>query len=147
MSKSKNKIAGKAVSYLVLIIGAVVMLVPFIWMVLTSFKTYAEAVKVPVVWLPAVWKFDNYREVLLRLDFLQYYGNTILVTFLVTVIMLFIGSLSAFAFARMEFPFKNFLFFYAPYRIYGSGSDDDDSQVSDYKQTSLGGYLMGISST
>ena len=45
MSKSKNKIAGKAVSYLVLIIGAVVMLVPFIWMVLTSFKTYAEAVK------------------------------------------------------------------------------------------------------
>ena len=73
MSKSKNKIAGKAVSYLVLIIGAVVMLVPFIWMVLTSFKTYAEAVKVPVVWLPAVWKFDNYREVLLRLDFLQYY--------------------------------------------------------------------------
>ena len=95
MSKSKNKIAGKAVSYLVLIIGAVVMLVPFIWMVLTSFKTYAEAVKVPVVWLPAVWKFDNYREVLLRLDFLQYYGNTILVTFLVTVIMLFIGSLSA----------------------------------------------------
>ena len=111
MSKSKNKIAGKAVSYLVLIIGAVVMLVPFIWMVLTSIKTYAEAVKVPVVWLPAVWKFDNYREVLLRLDFLQYYGNTILVTFLVTVIMLFIGSLSAFAFARMEFPFKNFLFF------------------------------------
>ena len=47
----------------------------------------------------------------MRLDFLQYYGNTILVTFLVTVIMLFIGSLSAFAFARMEFPFKNFLFF------------------------------------
>lgn len=87
------------------------MLVPFIWMILTSFKTYAEAVKIPVVWFPAEWNLDNYRDVLLRLDFLQYYKNTIIVTLLVTTIMLFIGSLSAFAFARMSFPFKNVLFY------------------------------------
>ncbi len=97
--------------YAILITGAVIMLVPFLWMVLTSFKTYAETVKIPVVWFPAEWNFNNYEEVLLRLDFLQYYKNTILVTVLVTVIMLFIGSLSAFTFARMHFPFQNALFY------------------------------------
>lgn len=97
--------------YAILIAGAVIMLVPFLWMVLTSFKTYAETVKIPVVWFPAEWNFNNYEEVLLRLDFLQYYKNTILVTVLVTVIMLFIGSLSAFTFARMHFPFQNALFY------------------------------------
>ena len=111
MGKRGHRLRSGIISYGFLILGSVVMLVPFIWMILTSFKTYAEAVRIPVVWLPAEWNLDNYRDVLLRLDFLQYYKNTIIVTLLVTTIMLFIGSLSAFAFARMSFPFKNVLFY------------------------------------
>lgn len=109
--KQNRSIPATVGMYAILIVGAVIMLVPFLWMVLTSFKTYAETVKIPVVWFPAEWNFNNYEEVLLRLDFLQYYKNTILVTVLVTVIMLFIGSLSAFTFARMHFPFQNALFY------------------------------------
>ena len=109
--KQKRSIPATVGLYAILIVGAVIMLVPFLWMVLTSFKTYAETVKIPVVWFPAEWNFNNYEEVLLRLDFLQYYKNTIVVTVLVTVIMLFIGSLSAFTFARMHFPFQNALFY------------------------------------
>ncbi|HIS25955.1 MAG TPA: carbohydrate ABC transporter permease [Candidatus Pullilachnospira intestinigallinarum] len=111
MRHGKRRYLKSLTSYMILIIGAVIMLVPFVWMVLTSFKTYAETVKVPIQWLPAVWSWDNYREVLMRLDFIRYYGNTIIVTVLTTVLMLFIGSLSAFAFARMNFPFKNALFY------------------------------------
>lgn len=111
MRHGKRRYLKSLTSYIILIIGAVIMLVPFVWMVLTSFKTYAETVKVPIQWLPAVWSWDNYREVLMRLDFIRYYGNTIIVTILTTVLMLFIGSLSAFAFARMNFPFKNALFY------------------------------------
>ena len=111
MGKRGHRLRSGIISYGLLILGSVVMLVPFIWMILTSFKTYAEAVRIPVVWLPAEWNLDTYRDVLLRLDFLQYYKNTIIVTLLVTTIMLFIGSLSAFAFARMSFPFKNVLFY------------------------------------
>ena len=111
MGHGKRRYLKSLTSYMILIIGAVIMLVPFVWMVLTSFKTYAETVKVPIQWLPAVWSWDNYREVLMRLDFIRYYGNTIIVTILTTVLMLFIGSLSAFAFARMNFPFKNALFY------------------------------------
>lgn len=111
MGQKKHKLVSKIVSYGVLILGSVIMLVPFVWMVLTSFKTYAETVKIPVQWLPSEWNLDNYREVLLKLDFIRYYGNTIIVTVLTLVLMMFIGSLSAFAFARMNFPFKNVIFY------------------------------------
>lgn len=111
MGQKKHKIMSKMISYGVLLLGSVIMLVPFIWMVLTSFKTYAETVKIPVQWLPSEWNMDNYREVLLKLDFIRYYGNTIVVTVLTLILMMFIGSLSAFAFARMNFPLKNVIFY------------------------------------
>lgn len=111
MGQKKRKLLTDIGTYAILLFGSVIMLVPFIWMVLTSFKTYAETVKLPIQWLPSVWNLDNYREVLLKLDFIRYYGNTVIVTLLTTTIMLFIGSISAFAFARMDFPFKNALFY------------------------------------
>jgi multiple sugar transport system permease protein len=111
MGQKKNRYINNLFTYIVLLIGSVIMLVPFIWMVLTSFKTYAETVKIPIQWLPSEWNLDNYREVLLKLDFIRYYGNTIVVTILTLVLMMFIGSLAAFAFARMEFPFKNIIFY------------------------------------
>ena len=64
MNKKSRELREKIISYTILTLGAVVMLVPFLWMILTSFKTYAETVKVPIQWLPSVWKLDNYREVL-----------------------------------------------------------------------------------
>ena len=111
MNKKSRELREKIISYTILTLGAVVMLVPFLWMILTSFKTYAETVKIPIQWLPSVWNLNNYREVLVKLDFVRYYGNTILVTVITTSLMLFIGSLSAFAFARMNFPLKNLLFY------------------------------------
>ncbi len=112
MKQTTKRSLGSSIGlYLVLCLGSVVMLVPFLWMILTSFKTYAETVRIPVVWFPAEWNFNNYEEVLMRLDFLRYYGNTILVTILVTIIMMFLGSLSAFTFARMSFPLRNALFY------------------------------------
>lgn len=102
--------AGKLMIYIVLIMGSVIMLVPFLWMVLTSFKTYKEAVSVPIVWFPKVWKIENYVEVLTVLNFLKYYLNTIIVTLVTVFFMMFFGSLSAYAFARMDFPFKKLIF-------------------------------------
>lgn len=102
--------ASRTVTYLILLLGSVIMLIPFFWMILTSFKTYKETVTLPIVWLPAHWRFDNYLEVLGKLDFARYYGNTILVTLLTVTGMTFIASLAAFTFARMEFPGRNSLF-------------------------------------
>ena len=59
MGKRGHRLRSGIISYGFLILGSVVMLVPFIWMILTSFKTYAEAVKIPVVWFPAEWNLDD----------------------------------------------------------------------------------------
>ena len=98
-------------TYILLSLGAVVMLVPFTWMVLTAFKTYQESVRVPVVWIPAQWNFNNFVTVFNQLDFVRYYRNTVFVTVTIVSIQLFMCSLAAFTFARMHFPFKNVLFF------------------------------------
>ena len=80
----------RLVSFAVLLLGAAIMLIPFIWMVLTSFKTFAETVKLPIVWLPSSWKLDNYTYILDKMNFLLYYRNTFIMTTLVVIGQLFI---------------------------------------------------------
>lgn len=96
--------------HIVLIAGALTMVIPFVWMVLTSFKTFAETIHVPIIWLPSSFRFDNYAEVLERLNFGRYYLNTIYITIVITLGQLFLCSLAAYAFARLEFPGRDFLF-------------------------------------
>ena len=110
MSIKKRQKRSALLAYIILAVGAVFMIIPFLWMVLTSFKTYRETVKLPIQWFPAEWNFDNYVEVLKQLDFLRYYRKTILVTVTTLVAMTLIASLAAYAFARMEFPGKNVIF-------------------------------------
>ena len=110
MSIKKRQKRSALLAYIILAVGAVFMIIPFLWMVLTSFKTYRETVKLPIQWFPAEWNFDNYVEVLKQLDFLRDYRNTILVTVTTLVAMTLIASLAAYAFARMEFPGKNVIF-------------------------------------
>lgn len=110
MGYAMKKRISKAIIYFILIFGAVWMLVPFLWMILTSFKTYKETIALPIQWFPSKWSFDNYREVLDKLSFSRYYINTIIVTIAILIPMTFIATLAAFTFARMNFPGKKFLF-------------------------------------
>lgn len=71
MSIKKRQKRSALLAYIILAVGAVFMIIPFLWMVLTSFKTYRETVKLPIQWFPAEWNFDNYVEVLKQLDFLR----------------------------------------------------------------------------
>jgi multiple sugar transport system permease protein len=79
-------------------------------MIFTSFKTYEESIHIPLLIFPASWNFDNYREVLKKFPFMNFYGNTFLVMSVVVTGQLAICSLAAFAFARMRFPGKEFVF-------------------------------------
>lgn len=96
--------------HILLIMGGFIMLIPFVWMLLTSFKTYAESVQVPIRWIPQSFNLNNYKAVITEMDFGKYYINTIIVTAAISVGQAFICALAAYAFARMEFPFKNGLF-------------------------------------
>ncbi len=90
--------------------GALIVVCPFVWMFLTSFKTYPETIKVPLSWLPKSLYLGNYDELLWRMNFLSFYKNTIIVTLGITIPQLFICSLAAYAFARLRFPGKNLIF-------------------------------------
>jgi ABC-type sugar transport system, permease component len=100
----------KFIIHLLLIIGSLVMIIPFIWMVLTAFKTYAESIKIPIIWFPKAFSFNNFISVISNMNFGKYYINTIIVTVAITIGQAFICSLAAYAFARMNFPLKNALF-------------------------------------
>lgn len=96
--------------HILLAAGALLMVMPFIWMLSTSVKSFADSMAVPPTWLPTEWHFDNYIRVIQTIDFGAYYWNTILVTLGRTGGQLVLCSLAAYAFACMNFPFKNAIF-------------------------------------
>ena len=100
---------GKLLTYFFLLLGVYIMVVPFAWMIFTSFKTYSEAMQVPIKWLPETLNLENYRKIL-SMNIGRYYANTIIVTVAITIAQLITASMAAYAFARIDFPFKNALF-------------------------------------
>lgn len=108
--KSKP-IMSKVTVHIVLILVAVVMILPFAWMLLTSFKTQTEATSLnPFVIFPSSLALDNFTAVLARYDFLILYFNTfVLIAIRVTASTLF-SAMAAYAFGRLQFPGRDFLF-------------------------------------
>ncbi|MBU3217523.1 carbohydrate ABC transporter permease [Clostridium estertheticum] len=95
----------------VLIIGACIMILPFIWMILTSFKSVTESTSMnPFIIFPGKWKIKNYIEVIKQNNFLSLYYNTFAMMFVRVVCSVTFSAMAAYAFARLKFPGKNFLF-------------------------------------
>lgn len=97
-------------AHLLLAVGALIMIMPFLWMLSTSVKSFADSMSVPPKWLPTEWRFDNYARVIDSIDFGTYYLNTVIVTLGRTAGQLVLCSLAAYAFASLRFPFKNTIF-------------------------------------
>lgn len=107
----KKKKAAALSIHVVLILVSITMLVPFIWMALTAFKTSTEATSVnPFVIFPAVWQTDNFKTVIENMDFLQLYINTILLIVGRVVAAVLTATMAAYAFARLNFKGKNVMF-------------------------------------
>lgn len=105
-----NKTFGKILIYVFLTLGALVMIIPFIWMLATSFKNQQQLFAWPPIWFPKPFVWTNYSEVMDRINFGQYGLNTFKITFFVTIGRLILCSMAGYGFARMKFPGKNFLF-------------------------------------
>ena len=103
--KSKNLLV-----HFFLIFFVLITLGPFLWMIFTSFKTFEESIRLPITILPQEWYAGAYPNVWGRFPFLSFYFNTFVVLIITVVLQVFISSLAAYAFARLEFPFKNALF-------------------------------------
>ena len=94
-----------------LIFVSITMLIPFLWMILTSFKTVTESVSVdPFVIFPKEIKTENFKTVLKNINFLKLYLNTFLMILGRVLFAVITATMSGYAFARLNFKFKNFLF-------------------------------------
>lgn len=96
--------------HIVLILGLVATVFPFLWMILTSFKTDGEAVRIPPTIFPANPTLNGYKEVFSVVPFSSVLLNSIMYTIIIVVEQVFFCSMAAYGFARIDFPGKNFLF-------------------------------------
>jgi multiple sugar transport system permease protein len=96
--------------HLALLAGFVVMAAPFVWMILSSFKTTRELRQAPTRWVPQDPTLENYRELFQRLDFPRYFFNSTVVAVAVTAGNLLFCSMLGYALAKLEFPGKRVLF-------------------------------------
>jgi multiple sugar transport system permease protein len=93
-----------------LIVGFILMATPFVWMVLSSFKTTREIRQAPSRWIPDEPTLQNYRDLWDRLDFPRYFFNSTFVAIAVTAGNLLFCSMLGYALAKLEFPGKRVLF-------------------------------------
>ena len=105
----KNTIS-KIVSYFFLTIGALIMIFPFIWMILCSFKTSAEVIQFPPKFFPSHLSFANYAKAFSMEPFGRYFFNSIVVMIMSVATTTITSILGAFAFSRLNLPFKEILF-------------------------------------
>ncbi|MEV7619034.1 carbohydrate ABC transporter permease [Microbacterium sp. NPDC089321] len=101
---------GPVLLHIILIVAGISMVFPFIWMVLTSFKTLPQLLQNPLEFLPNPWTVDNYSEAWNAVPFGQAYLNSAYITVLVVVGTLITASMAGYAFARIRFKGSKVLF-------------------------------------
>ena len=96
--------------YAFFVIGSIVMIFPFVWMFLTSFKTVEESMIIPPTILPEAYQTKNYTDAMASLPFFALYKNTALMIFWRVVCAVIFSSMAGYAFAKLNFKYKNALF-------------------------------------
>lgn len=101
---------GKVVIYCVLIFIAVLMLIPFVWMLSASLKLSKDVFSFPIKWIPETFEWKNYATIWTKIPLTTFVMNTFKLTIIVTVLQLFTSSFAAYAFAKLRFKGRNALF-------------------------------------
>jgi multiple sugar transport system permease protein len=106
----KTNFLNKLIVYIILIVGAAIFILPFVYMIMTTFVGEAYSLPRPHEVFTAIPNLENYEIVWEKNNFFRYFMNSLLVAAVATVGSVFLGSLTAYAFARFTFPGKEFLF-------------------------------------
>lgn len=99
-----------ALAYVCLLAVAVLVLVPFAWMVSSSLKRDNEVLTVPIEWIPREFRWSNFTEIWDRIPMLTYLGNSAFLSVAVTVLQVLTGSFAAYGFSKVRFPGRDALF-------------------------------------
>ena len=96
--------------HLLLFAGLAITLAPFIWMISTSFKSSESVFTFPPQWIPKHPTIEQYQALFREVNFLQFFKNSVIVAFGITLFSLFLNSLGGFAFAKHKFPGREKIF-------------------------------------
>jgi multiple sugar transport system permease protein len=100
----------RVTTFLVLLLVSLVVLIPFIWTLLTSLKVETDIVRYPPQLFPRSFTFQHYVDIWHRIPFARLFLNTVIFAGGVTLISLTFDAMTAYALARLEFPGRNILF-------------------------------------
>lgn len=103
--------SAQAIAVTILVFGAITMIIPFLWSVITSLKSAENIFSHSAFWIQIPPDFSAYKQILERIPLLLYAGNTLKVALIVTFGQLATSSLAGYAFARLRFPGRDQLFF------------------------------------
>ena len=102
--------AVETASHVLLAVWSVIVIVPFLWVVLSSFKTTKEILASPFS-LPAHWSFDNYAHAWTDAGIRQFFLNTVIVVGAALVLVMLLGAMCAYVLARFTFPGARFIYY------------------------------------
>ena len=108
--QSINYKISRVILYLVLIILAFLMLVPFAWMLSASLKLDKDVFIFPIQWIPENPRWANYKDIWTKIPLMTFVLNTVKITLIVTFLQLLTSSFAAYAFAKLKFKYRNTLF-------------------------------------
>ena len=109
-SFERSRRIGKFVTYAALVLGSVIMIFPFVWMILTSSKTVPESMEIPPAIFPKQFMLDNFVDAVNSLPFVNMYFNTIMMIVFRVIFAVVFSSMAGYAFAKLKFKGKNILF-------------------------------------
>jgi len=110
ISKQRNVLFFKCITYAILIVFTAYTLFPFYWMINTAFKPSQEVFTIPLKFFPSKIMFSNMIQALTVAPFATFFKNSAVVTVLAVIITVFINLLAGFSFAKYKFKGKNFFF-------------------------------------
>ncbi|EIO4315213.1 carbohydrate ABC transporter permease [Listeria monocytogenes] len=111
MNQYRQKSRGAQIAVItILTVGGFFMILPFIWMVLSSLKMDAEILKIPPTIWPETFTLDNFTKLFTEMDFAIYLKNTLIIVFF-SFFGLFLNAMAGYGFAKFKFKGKNKLFY------------------------------------
>ena len=96
--------------YMLILVLAAVMLVPFLWMISASLKLNKDVFTYPVKWIPEKLEWSNYSKIWKEIPLLLFFKNSAKLTIIITAIQVFTSSFAAYAFAKLHFKGRDLLF-------------------------------------
>ena len=102
--------ASVILTYVVIAVVTLVMLLPFAWMLSASLKLSRDVFIFPIQWIPSEPRWQNYVDIWTKIPLALFIYNTSKLTIIVTALQLLTSSFAAYAFAKLNFPYKNTLF-------------------------------------